>query len=103
MRRPLYSSGALFSALCVHLHTSCGHLPCGQVGDYVLCNPHSHVKSYHLHSEKHRGEKSHEESDEEESNLGYSGYQESDDLYTYTGRIIHAVNCESKLANFADY
>ena len=59
-------------SLCVHLHASCGHVPCGQVGGCVLCNPHTHVKPYYLHSEKHRGEKCHEESDEEESNLGYS-------------------------------
>ena len=72
---PLYSGGALFSALCVHLLTSCGHSSCGQVGDYVLGNPHSHGKSYHLHSEKHRGEKSHEESVEEESSLGCSKCQ----------------------------
>ena len=54
---PLYSSGSLFWSLYIHLHMSCGHLPCGQVDDYVLCNPLSHVKSYHLHSEKHRKEK----------------------------------------------
>ena len=37
--RPLYSSGALFWSLYIHPHMSCGHLPCGQVGDCVLCNP----------------------------------------------------------------
>ena len=31
-------------------------------------NHHSHVKSYHLYSEKHGGEKCHEELIEEESN-----------------------------------
>ena len=54
----------------MHLHTSCGHLPCGQVGDYVLCNPHSHAKFYHLHSEKRGGVKHHEESVEDKSSLG---------------------------------
>ena len=42
----------------------------------------SHVKSYHLHSGKHRSEKSYEESVEEETHLGYSGCQESDYLCT---------------------
>jgi hypothetical protein len=79
---PFHGSGALFWSLYIHLYASCGHLPCGQICGYVLCNPHSHVKSHHLHSEKHRGEKCCEEFVEEESNLGCSQCHESDDLYT---------------------
>ena len=73
---PLYSSHALFWTMYIHLHTSCGHLPCRQVGDSVLWNPHALVKSYHLHSEKHRSEKCHEEFVKEESDLGCSRCQE---------------------------
>ena len=79
---PLYSSGSLFWSSYVHLHMSCGHLPWRQMGDYVLCNPLSHIKSYHLHSEKQRSEKSYEESVEAEGHLRYSGCQESVYLYT---------------------
>ena len=72
----------------MQLHLSCGHLPWGQVGGYVLCNPHSHVKSYHLHSEKHRSERCHEQLVDTgvESNLGYPLCQEKD---IYVGMIIY--------------
>ena len=81
---PLYRSGPLY----MQLHLSCGHLPWGQVGGYVLCNPHSHVKSYHLHSEKHRSERCHEQLVDTgvESNLGYPLCQEKD---IYVGMIIY--------------
>ncbi|KAM9697306.1 olfactory receptor 4C3D-like [Dama dama] len=74
-----------FWSVYIHLHASCGHLSCRQVGGCVLCNPHSPVKSYHLHSEKGRSEKCCEEFVEEESNLSYSQCHESDDLYTNGG------------------
>ena len=51
------------------------------MGDYVLCNPLFHVKSYHLHSEKQRSEKSYVESVEAEGHLRYSECQESVYLY----------------------
>ena len=79
---PLYSSGVLFCPLYIHLHASCVHLSRGQVGGCILCNPHSHAKSYHLHSEKHRGENCHEKFAEEERNLDCLWSQESNNLYT---------------------
>ena len=56
----LYCSGTLLCPLYIQLHTTCDYLLCGQVGNCVLCNPHSHVESYNLHSEKYRSEKCHE-------------------------------------------
>ena len=53
-------SGTLLCPLYIQLHTACDYLLCGQVANCVLCNPHSHVESYKLHSEKYRSEKCHE-------------------------------------------
>ena len=79
---PLYGSSNFHCPLYIHLHATHDHLPCRQFGDNVLCNPHSHVKPSHLHSEKQRGEKCHKDFDEKESNPGCSWCLKSEDLYT---------------------
>ena len=85
----LYSSGALFCPLYFQLHTSCDHLPCRQVGECDLYNPHSHVKSYYVYSEKHSGEKCHEVFIKEESNRLFMMPRKWQ--FIYIGRIIPLV------------
>lgn len=99
---PVYSICTIFCALYIHLHASCGHLHCGQVGDCVLCNPHSQVKSCHLYSETHGAEKCHEDIIEEESKSGCLQSLESDDLYTQGGYYT-SWKYQRKLINLADY